>query len=82
MKNEISNLVSISKNKFNINLLETIEHKQLFKNINNVTPKFNSSNIIDNNNNIQSQKIDSDTKNVTKQFINKSKNNTKSFNDS
>ena len=81
MKNEISNLVSISKNKFNINLLETIEHKQLFKNINNVTPKFNSSNIIDNNNNIQSQKIDSDTKNATKQFINKSKNNTKSFND-
>ena len=35
MENEISNLISITKNKYNINLLETIEYKELFKNVNN-----------------------------------------------
>ena len=34
MNSKISNLVSLSNNKFNINLLETIEHKELFHNLN------------------------------------------------
>ena len=33
MNDEISNLLSLSKNKYNINLLETIEHKELFQNL-------------------------------------------------
>ena len=33
MENNLSNLVAISRNKYNINLLETIEHKELFQNI-------------------------------------------------
>ena len=34
MNSKVSNLVSLSNNKFNINLLETIEHKELFHNLN------------------------------------------------
>ena len=34
MNSKLTNLVSLSKNKFNINLLETIEHKELFQNLN------------------------------------------------
>ena len=34
MNDEISNLLTLSKNKYNINLLETIEHKELFQNLN------------------------------------------------
>jgi hypothetical protein len=35
MEKNLSDLVILSKNKYNINLLETIEHKELFKNLNN-----------------------------------------------
>jgi hypothetical protein len=35
MEKNLSDLVIFSKNKYNINLLETIEHKELFKNLNN-----------------------------------------------
>ena len=34
MDKNLSDLVIFSKNKYNINLLETIEHKELFKNLN------------------------------------------------
>lgn len=34
MEKNISDLAILSKNKYNINLLETIEHKELFKNLN------------------------------------------------
>jgi len=58
MEKNISDLVILSKNKYNINLLETIEHKELFKNLNNNlrNSTFNKSNktksnyFIDNNN--------------------------------
>jgi len=52
MEKNLSDLVLFSKNKYNINLLETIEHKELFKNLNhNLRNKtFNKScNIKDNN---------------------------------
>ena len=44
MNEEISNLYTLSKNKFSINLLETIEHKELFQNIykNRYFKKFNT----------------------------------------
>ena len=34
MEKNLSDLVVLNKNKYNINLLETIEHKELFKNLN------------------------------------------------
>ena len=52
MTEKISNLVSISKNKFNINLLETIEHKELFQNLSKTLTKYSI-----NNQNNQSNKF-------------------------
>ena len=44
MNEKLSNLVSLSKNKFNIITLETIDHKDLFQNLNKslVNNKFNN----------------------------------------
>jgi hypothetical protein len=51
MEKNLSDLIILSKNKYNINLLETIEHKELFKNLNhNLRNKtFNKSSKIKNN---------------------------------
>ena len=88
MENEISNLVSMSKNKFSINLLETIEHKDLFQNINknpNIFlsqgfQKLNNINNIDNNNQIKNNNY-SEQNNLSKQCLNTDKNSSKSFKD-
>ena len=86
MENEISNLVSISKNKYSINLLETIEHKDLFQNINNNPPKilsqeFHKVNNTNKDNNIQMKNNFSEKSNTFNQSLNKSKNSSKSFKD-
>ena len=54
-----SNLFSLSKNKYNINLLDTIEHKELFKNLNkNINQnQYNNSYNINNNENNQNNNI-------------------------
>ena len=86
MENEISNLVSISKNKYSINLLETIEHKDLFQNINNnpqklIYQEFQKINNINKDNNIHINNNYSEKSNSSNQCLNKSKNSSKSFKD-
>ena len=86
MENEISNLVSISKNKYSINLLETIEHKDLFQNINNnpqnlIYQEFQKINNINKDNNIHIFNNYSEKSNSSNQCLNKSKNSSKSFKD-
>ena len=49
MENNLSNLVAISRNKYNINLLETIEHKELFQNIKANSIKSDSKILLENN---------------------------------
>ena len=86
MENEISNLVSISKNKYNINLLETIEYKELFNNVNN-NPKqleYKKYDEIFNNEIIQNtknKKINFTQDNLNKKISNNSKNSAKSLKD-
>ena len=56
MNEKFSNLISLSKNKFNINLLETIDHRDLFPNLNKslTNNKFNNPySKIENNRNIE-----------------------------
>ena len=86
MENEISNLVSISKNKYSINLLETIKHKNLFQNINNnpqklIYQEFQKINNINKDNNTHINHNYSEKSNSSNQCLNKSKNSSKSFKD-
>ncbi len=86
MENNLSNLIAISRNKFNINLLETIEHKELFQNIklnsiksdSKIFLEYNESNI---NNDNQNKKVNYDHEKIKKKSLDKSKNNSKSFNE-
>ena len=89
MKNDITNLVSISKNKYNINLLETLEFKELFHDINPNISKLKTNLYQKNKNNddkndiIQSKIIDNNNYKIieSKTPISKSKKNSKSFKD-
>ena len=85
MENTKANIFSISRNKYNINLLETIEHKELFQNIKDNSTKINYKNYPENNNyiiknnNNQSEKIHYDNTNIQKQILSNSKNSSKSY---
>ena len=87
MENNISDLVQISRNKYNINLLETIEHKELFQNIrtnsikSNSKKKFNNNehNINNINNDIQSEKKTYNNQRNNHSLLSKGKNSSKSF---
>ena len=75
MNEEISNLYTLSKNKFSINLLETIEHKELFQNINKNINKTESKNNQhknktqkNNNNNKTVQNYDNSNNNFNKEY--------------
>ena len=75
MNEEISNLYTLSKNKFSINLLETIEHKELFQNINKNINKTESKNNQhknktkkNNNNNKTLQNYDDNNNNFNKEY--------------
>ena len=85
MENNLSNLVAISRNKYNINLLETIEHKELFQNIKANSIKSDSKILLENNeqniNNNIDKKFNYNYEKIQKQSLNKSKNNSKSFNE-
>ena len=86
MENNLSNLVAISRNKYNINLLETIEHKELFQNIKANSIKSDSKILLENNeqniyNNNKDKKVNYNHEKIQKQSLNKSKNNSKSFNE-
>ena len=84
MENNLSNLIAISRNKFNINLLETIEHKELFQNIRVNSIKSDSKKLLnkkeDNmNNDIQSEKKTYSNEVIKRPLLKKSKNSSKSF---
>ena len=86
MENNLSNLMAISRNKFNINLLETIEHKELFQNIklnsiksdSKIFLEYNESNM---NNDNQYKKINYDHEKIKKKSLDKPKNNSKRINE-
>ena len=77
MEDELSNLITISKNKYNIDLLETIEHKELFSSI----PKFNKNTSSKKNkstNKISNNSL-SKNKNINSYYIINEENNTLNF---
>ena len=84
MENNSSNLYSLSRNKYNINLLETIEHKELFQNIGNNLANISNTNSPKRNYNIQNNNYQSENiiNNINKQksLLNNIKNSSKSFN--
>ena len=64
-----SNLYSLSKNKYNINLLETIEHKELFKNLNkNLNKNKLVKNELDKYNNNSNNKNNENSKDVNNEY--------------
>ena len=86
MENEISNLISISKNKYNINLLETIEYKELFKNVNKNPKqieykKYGEINYNEIDCNTKNKKNNYTQDNLNKKISNNSKNSSKSLKD-
>ena len=77
MEKNLSDLVIFSKNKYNINLLETIEHKELFKNLNhnlrnktfNKSSKIKSNICMDNNKSFIIKEVDYQGKENIKHLI-------------